>query len=171
MAHHKRIGGTVRNRHDRPTATSFREARWSGPGTYLDDIVLSAQGSTTTIKVYLVVENLQNVAFNFSYSIGGPAPTQQTAGIFTSGCGVRVANMALGYTSDQSWLTAVLNASGGGFSVEKRDLTATPAGLSAGSSRGCGSDGRFRRCILAGLRSHSCCTFENLHGNSTVGVA
>ena len=71
--------------------------------------------------------------FNFSYTAGGSAPAPQTTTAFTSGCGVLATNMAVGYESDQNWLTAMLNPSSEAFSVT---MTAHPTGLATGTYRG-----------------------------------
>jgi len=102
------------------------------PGTYLDTISFFTQGGFTTTQVYLVVENPQ-AAFSFSYTTGGVAPPLQATLAVNSGCGVSVNSLALGYSSDQNWLTAYLNESSGGFFVT---LAATPFGLPTGTYSG-----------------------------------
>ena len=102
------------------------------PGTYVDTISFFAQGSFATTTVYLVVQSPQG-AFSFSYTPGGAAPPQQSTLALISSCGVTPGNLTLGYSSDQNWLTAVLNASGGEFFVS---MTATPYGLASGTYYG-----------------------------------
>ncbi len=102
------------------------------PGTYVDTISFFTAAGFTTTQVYLVVQNAPS-AFNFSYTSGGVAPALQATLAVNSGCGVSVNSLALGYSSDQNWLTAILNASSGGFFVT---LAATPFGLPAGTYSG-----------------------------------
>ena len=102
------------------------------PGTYLDTISFFTPGGFTSTQVYLVVENPQ-AAFSFSYTTGGVAPPLQATLAVNSGCGISVNSLALGYSSDQNWLTAYLNASSGGFFIT---LAATPFGLPAGTYSG-----------------------------------